>query len=323
MLHGTIDKDLVELGFEARTQPVTQRAHLLGLLGHFLLGQFAGLAEADDAGDIQRAGTHTALVAAAIDNGGKLNARVATANIEGTDAFGSIDLVAGDGEQVDIVLLDVDWNFANRLHTIDSEDDAVFLGNLADFRHGIDDANLVVGIHDGDENCFRRDGFTHVFRVDAAIALYRQVGDFVAVLFEALAGVEYSFVLNGLGDDMVALFAVHFRDALDHQVVGLGRTAGKDDFLGRGADQRSDLGARVLHRFFAGPAERVIAACGVAELLREIGQHRVDNTRVHRGGRVIVHVNRQLDSHFLSPKLATRRARALAALRSSEKSLPC
>src|SRR6266403_3078990 len=323
MLHGTIDKDLVELGFEARTQPVAQRAHLLGLLRHFLLGQFAGLAEADDTGNIQRAGTHTALVAAAIDNGGKLNARVAATNVERTDTFGSINLVAGDGEQVDIVLLDVDWDFADSLHTIDGENNAVFLGDLADFRHRIDDANLIVGIHDGDKNCFRRNGFTHVFRIDAAIALNRQIGDFVAVLFEALTGVEHSFMLDGLGDYVIALFAVHFRDALNHQVVGFGGAAGKNDFLGRGADQRSDLGARVLHRFFAGPAERVITACGVAEFLREIGQHRVANTRIHRGGRVIVHVNRQLDSHFLSPKLATRRARALAALRSSEKSLPC
>src|SRR6266853_209685 len=181
MLHGTIDKDLVELGFEARTQPVTQRAHLLGLLGHFLLGQFAGLAEADDSGDIERAGTHTALVTAAIDNGRELNARVATANVKGADAFGSIDLVAGYREQVDVVLLDVDWNLANGLHTIDGEDDAVFLGNLADFRHRIDDANLIVGIHDGDKNCFRRNRFTHIFRVDAAIALHREIGDFVAV----------------------------------------------------------------------------------------------------------------------------------------------
>src|SRR6266481_8640556 len=102
MLHRTIDKDLVELGFEARTQPVTQRAHLLGLLRHFLLGELTGLAEADDAGNVQRAGTHTALVAAAIDNGGKLNAWVPAANVERTDTFGSIDLVAGDGEQVDV-----------------------------------------------------------------------------------------------------------------------------------------------------------------------------------------------------------------------------
>src|SRR5260221_14389491 len=67
----------------------------------------------------------------------------------------------------------------------------------------------------------------------------------------------------------------------------------------------------------------MVAARGVSEFLREKGQHRVHYTRVDRGGRVIIHVNRQLDSHVLSPKSATRRAPALAALRSSEKSLPC
>src|SRR5580765_8595617 len=156
MLHGTIDVDLVELGFEAYAQAVTQRAHFLGLFRHFLLGQFAGLAEADDAGDVQRAGPHTALVAAAIDDGGKLHARVAATNVKGSDTFGSIDLVAGNRKQVDVVLLDVDRNLAHGLHTIDGKDDAVFLGDLADFRHRIDDANLVVGIHDGDKNGFRR-----------------------------------------------------------------------------------------------------------------------------------------------------------------------
>src|SRR6266849_7832482 len=322
MLHGTIDIDLVELGFEARTQPVTQRAHLLGFLGHLLLGQFTGLAEADDAGDVQRAGTHTALVAAAIDNGGKLNARIAAANVKGADTFGSIDFVAGNREQVDVVLLDVYRDFADSLHAIDGKNNAVFLGDLADFRHRIDDANLIVGIHDGNKNGFRRNRFTHVFRVDAAIALHRKIGDFIAVLFEALAGIEHSFVLNGLRNDVIALLAVHLGDTLDHQVVGFGRATGKDDFLGRCADQRSDLRTRILYRLFAGPAEGVIAACGVAELLREIGQHRVDNTRIHRSGRMIVQVNRRRDSQFLSPKSSTRRARALAALRSSEKSLP-
>src|SRR5207245_9572866 len=114
------------------------------LLGHFLLGELTGLTEADDSGDIQRAGTHTALVAGAVDNGGELNARVATANIEGTDSLRPINLVAGDREQVDVVLLDVDWDLANSLHTIDGENNAVLLGDLADFRHRIDDANFVV-----------------------------------------------------------------------------------------------------------------------------------------------------------------------------------
>ena len=95
----------------------------------------------------------------------------------------------------------------------------------------------------------------NIVQIDAAVLLHRQIGDFVAVFFQALAGVEHSLVLDGLGDDVIALFAVHLRDALDHQVVGFGGAAGEDDFLRRGADQRGDLLARRFHGFFAGPAE--------------------------------------------------------------------
>src|SRR6202035_1738604 len=114
-------------------------------------------------------------MAAAIDDGGKLDTRVAATNVKRTDSLRAIDLVPGDRQQVDIVLLDVYWDFANSLHTIDGKDNAVLLGNLADFRHRIDDANLIVGIHDGDQYRLRRNRFAHVFRIDAAIALHRQI----------------------------------------------------------------------------------------------------------------------------------------------------
>ena len=141
---------------------------------------------------------------------------------------------------------------------------------------GLIDANFVVGIHDGDQNRFRRDGLAHVFGIDAAVFLHRQISDFVAVFLEALAGIQHGLVLDGLGDDVIALFAVHFRDALDHQVVGFGGAAGEDDFFRRGVDQRSDLLTRGFHRFFAGPAEGVVAAGGVAKFLGEVRQHRFD-----------------------------------------------
>ena len=40
----------------------------------------------------------------------------------------------------------------------------------------------------------------------------------------------------------------------------------------------------------------MIAAGGVAELLREVGQHRFEHARIHRGGGVVIHVDRQLDA---------------------------
>ena len=175
----------------------------------------------------------------------------------------------------------------------------MFLGDFANFRNRVDHANFVIGVHDGDQNCGRANGCFQLIQIDAAILLHRQIGDFKTVFFQALAGVQHGLVLDGLGDDVIALFAVHFRDALDHQVVGFGGAAGENDFFRRGADQRSDLLTRGFHRFFAGPAKAVIAAGGVAKFFREIRQHRIHDARVHRRGRVIVHVNRQLDSHFL------------------------
>ncbi len=136
---------------------------------------------------------------------------------------------------------------------------------------GLDHADFVVGVHDGDQDRFRRDGAAQVVEIDAAVLVHGQVGDFVAVLFQALAGVEHGLVLGHLRDDVVALLAVHLRDALDRQVVRFGGAAGEDDLLRRGVDQAGDLRARVFHRFFGRPAEGVVAAGGVAELLVKYG----------------------------------------------------
>ena len=60
-----------------------------------------------------------------------------------------------------------------------------------------------------------RDGAAQVVEIDAAVLAHGQIGDFVAVLFEALAGVEHGLVLGHLRDDVIAFFAVHLRGALD------------------------------------------------------------------------------------------------------------
>src|SRR5580658_9429707 len=290
MFERAVDEDLVELGFEAFLEAVAKPAQPDRFFLHLLLANLASLAEADDTRHVQRAGTHTALVAAAVDNGGKLHARIAPANIQRADALRAINLVAADGQQVDVVFLHVHRNLAYSLHAVHGEENAVFLGDFADFGDRIDHTNLVVGVHDGDQDGGRPDGGFQLIQVDAPIFLHRQVGDFKALFFEALARVQHSLVLDGLRDDVIALFAEHLRDALDHQVVGLGRTAGENDLFRRGANQRSNLLTRRFDRFLAGPAEAVIAACGIAKLLGEIRQHRFHDARIHRRGCVIIHV---------------------------------
>jgi hypothetical protein len=91
--HRTVDVNLVQLGFQALAQTFAQPQKLLGFLRHFLLTKLRGLAESHDAGHIQRAGTHAALVPAAINDGRKLHARIATPHIQCANALGAIKLV--------------------------------------------------------------------------------------------------------------------------------------------------------------------------------------------------------------------------------------
>ncbi len=204
----------------------------------------------------------------------------------------------GDRHQVDVVLVHVDRNLADRLHAIGVEQDALLAADLADLGHRLNHADLVVGVHDGDENRLVGDRFPQHVEIDQPVALHRQIGHAIAELFELLAGIENRLVLGGGGNDVVAFFGIHLGHALDREVVGFGGAAGEDDFAGGGADEIGDLLARFIHGLLGLPAEFVIAAGGVTEVFGEVGQHRVEDARVHPRRRVIVEINGRL--HFLS-----------------------
>ena len=205
--------------------------------------------------------------------------------------------MCADGEQVDIVCLHVDGNLADSLDAIHGEKDAALFCDFTDFRDRIDYANFVIGVHDGDQNRFRRNRFAHVLRIDTAIALNREIGHFKSIFFKALAGIENRLVFDGLRDDVIAFFTIHLGHALDHQVVAFRGAAGEDDFFGRSAYQRGDLSASVLNGFFAGPTEWVVAAGSISEFFREIRQHCLNDARIHLSRRVIIEINWQLHSH--------------------------
>src|ERR1700687_2865262 len=114
MLPRAIDVALIQTTQDALTQTVTQARQLAGFLSHLFLRDRAGLAQANDSRDVQRAGAHAALVAAAVDAWRKLHARIFAPHIQRAHALRSVHLVTGDRHQVDVLLDHVDWNFANR-----------------------------------------------------------------------------------------------------------------------------------------------------------------------------------------------------------------
>ena len=173
---------------------------------------------------------------------------------------------------------------------------AALAAQLADFGDRLEHADFIVRRHDRDENRLVVHGALQVVEIDQAIFLHGQIGHAEAELLEVLAGVEHSLVFGDCRDDVVALLAVHFGDALDGQVVAFGGAGGEDDFFRGRADQLGDALAREFDRFFGGPSERVIAAGCVAELLHEIRKHLFEHARIHRRGRVVIHVYGQLDA---------------------------
>ncbi len=181
------------------------------------------------------------------------------------------------------------------------EEDALFLGDLSDFSDGLNDTDFIVRVHDRNQDRLRRNRATEIIEVDAPVLFDRQISDLVAVLLQALTGIERRFVLGDLRDDVIALLAVHLGDAFDCEIRGFGGAAGENNFFGRRVDELGDLPASVFHGFFGLPAEFVVAARSVAEFLREIWNHGFDDARVYRRGRVIIKINRKLDCHSLSP----------------------
>src|SRR5579872_246296 len=104
---------------------------------HFLRREGTGFSEADDTRHIQRSRSHAALVAAAIDNGGNLHARILAANIQRAHTLGAIHFVAGYRKQIDVLLVHVDRNLADRLCSVAMEDDSTLATELADFCDGL------------------------------------------------------------------------------------------------------------------------------------------------------------------------------------------
>ena len=103
------------------------------------------------------------------------------------------------------------WQVSRRLHGVGVEQHALFPADRADLRDGQDGADLVVGVHGGDQAGVRPDGVRHLLGGDGAGGAHRQQLDLKALLLQLFQGVENGVVLKGGGDDV--LFALALADA--------------------------------------------------------------------------------------------------------------
>ena len=71
--------------------------------------------------------------------------------------------MAGKGEQIDPESLHVNWDFADGLYSVCVEVDVMLGSDAAYFLDWLNRPELVIGVHDGNEDRFRADGLANVF----------------------------------------------------------------------------------------------------------------------------------------------------------------
>src|ERR1700722_18347935 len=148
MLHGAIHVKVVQTLEQLVLQFVTEPAQAFRLGRHFFSSNFAGLAQPDNTRDVEGSRPHAAFVAATVNLRGDLHARIATTDVKGATTLRAVELMAGQGEAVDIHGVHIDRNLTYSLYGIGMKDDIVLTANLANLSDRLHHSNFVVCEHD-------------------------------------------------------------------------------------------------------------------------------------------------------------------------------
>ena len=275
---------------QAMLQLIPERAEAFGVVCERMAGDLSSFAEANDARNIFRARTNAALVMAAVK---ELLQTSAAAKVKSANAFGGVQFVARKRKKIEAALVHVDGNFPRGLHGISMEIDIGFFGDATDFFEGLNRAELVVSVHDGDEHGFLANRAVQILEIDQAVLVHVKISNIHALLFQSLASVKNGFVLDKRGDHVGTAAWGHSGGADDSEdgvVVGLGAAAGEENLSRSGANQRGNLFAGGFDGS-ARPLAEGMDGRGIAKLRREIGKHGVEHFGLDGGGGVVIEVD--------------------------------
>jgi hypothetical protein len=184
-------------------------------------GQFSGLAEGDEAGDVFGSPAASFILVAATEERRKLGAPF---DIKRAGTFEAMQFVGAERAEIDVQRGDIQGNFAGGLYRIRVKQYALLLADLAGFFDREKRAGFVICHHDGDDGGFRRNDRSQVGECQAAIGVDRQVRNPYAFGRELLAQSEDAGVLY-LGGDNVA-FSGGGQGAANGGVVAFRAAAG-------------------------------------------------------------------------------------------------
>lgn len=136
---------------------------------HLVLGNPASFAETDHQRSGDGATPETALLASPVDDGLEPDTRP-PADVSRAYSLGTVDLVARNAEDVNVHVVDVNRDLADSLGSVRVEvDTAMLADDLTDLLEWLDNANLVVDGHDGNEARLGRDCRLELGEIDKTI----------------------------------------------------------------------------------------------------------------------------------------------------------
>mmetsp|Transcript_8140 Transcript_8140/g.20006 ORF Transcript_8140/g.20006 Transcript_8140/m.20006 type:complete len:632 (+) Transcript_8140:388-2283(+) len=285
---GAVESDVGQCLDDAVLHSLGEPLDVPSVVVHLLLGHLTGLAEAHYNGRWQGAAAHAPLLPAAVYYRHQTHTRLA-AHVDRTDSLGSVDLVCGEGHQVDVHLVNVDRDLAVGLGCVSVEEDLLLAAEVADPLDGLHHADLIVDHHDAHQGGIVPDGALQLRQTYQTVLVDREVGDVPAFLLQRPTRRQYTLVLDLCGDDVFLLVAVVGGHAFDGQVVALGGPARKQNLLGLGAYQISHLLSGLLDEVLRLPAKHVAAAVGVPIHLGVEWHHGVHHPGVDGRGALVVH----------------------------------
>jgi hypothetical protein len=190
--------------------------------------------------------------------------------------------VPGDGEQIDVELAHVDAQLADRLRRVGVHESASGMGAAGDLRDGLNNARLVVGMHDGDQ---RRadDRFAQRAFVDAPVLSDADGTDRSIACHRGAWFASRRMFDRGDHDGAGA----GPRRADNGEVTRLGSPRGEHDLVGLGANQ--------VRHLASGALDRIVRALAIDVRARRISprafhriEHRSANFRMDGSRRVVI-----------------------------------
>ena len=252
-------------------QPIPQFCHL-SIIPALQPRQFRRLPQAHNPRNILRPRTPRALVPPPILDWLQLSS---LPYIKRAHALRPVQLMPRNRQQIAPNLFHAHRNLPRRLHRVGMK-----------INSRLNHAGLIIGEHDGNQLRIRPQCALHIRRIDGPASVHGDVGHCTALFFHMPASIQHRMVLNRRRNNLVP----GLRNSENGKVVRLCPAAREHDLRSAAAEQRGHRLARPLYRRPRLLPMMMNGGC-VAEVLREVRPHGLQNLRQRRSRCVIVKVN--------------------------------